>query len=151
MLNRIYDVSPKTFEHLVLDLLTAMGYGTPESGEVVGGPGDKGIDCIISEDTLGLDKVYVQAKRYAHDHGVGNNYLLAFGGALDAKHASKGIFVTTSYFTPSACEYATNSPKQIVLIDGDKLTDLMIDSDVGVRSEETYTVKRIDNDYFDPE
>lgn len=150
MINRIYDVSPKTFEHLVLDLLTAMGYGGPELGEVVGGPGDEGIDCIISEDKLGLDKVYVQAKRYAQTNAVGNNHLLAFGGALDAKHASKGIFVTTSYFTPSALKYATHSPKQIVLIDGDRLTGLMIDYDVGVRAEETYTIKRIDEDYFNP-
>lgn len=151
LLNRIYNVTPSTFEHLVLDLLTAMGYGGPESGEVTGGPGDKGIDCIISEDKLGLDKVYVQAKRFASDHKVGTSDMLEFGGALDAKHASKGIFVTTSNFTPPAREIAVHSPKHIVLIDGDRLAGLMIDHDVGVRAEVSYTIKRIDEGYFDPE
>ena len=151
ILNRIYNVTPSTFEYLVLDLLTAMGYGGPESGEVIGGPGDKGIDCIISEDKLGLDKVYIQAKRFASDHKVGTSDMLTFGGALDAKHASKGIFVTTSSFTPPAREIAILSPKHIVLIDGDRLAGLMIDHDVGVRSEASYTIKRIDEGYFDPE
>ncbi|MXY48169.1 MAG: restriction endonuclease [Gemmatimonadetes bacterium] len=151
ILNRVYNVSSSTFEHLVLDLLTAMGYGGPESGEVIGGPGDKGIDCIISEDKLGLDKVYVQAKRFASDHKVGTSDMLEFGGALDAKHASKGIFVTTSDFTPPAREVANQSPKHIVLIDGDRLAELMVDYDVGVREEVSYTIKRIDEGYFEPE
>ncbi len=148
VLNRIYNVSASTFEHLVLDLLTEMGYGV---GKVTGRPGDKGIDGIISEDKLGLDKVYVQAKRFASNRKVGTSDMLEFGGALDARHASKGIFVTTSNFTPPAREIAIQSPKHIVLIEGDRLAGLMIDYDVGVRAEASYTIKRIDEGYFEPE
>ena len=153
VLERIRNASPAFFEGVVKDLLIAMGYGggRPEMGEVVGRPGDGGIDGTIREDALGLDEVYVQAKKYAEGNTVGEGELRNFAGALDAAGTVKGVFVTTSTFTSRAWDYITRSPKRIVLIDGEELARLTVRHDVGVRTRTEYKVKSIDEDYFNPD
>ena len=153
VLDRVRNSSPAFFEGVVKDLLIAMGYGggRPEMGEVVGRPGDGGIDGTIREDALGLDEVYVQAKRYAEGNTVGEGELRNFAGALDAAGTVKGVYVTTSTFTSRAWDYITRSPKRIVLIDGEELARLLMRHDVGVRTKSSYHIKRIDEDYFNPE
>ena len=149
LLEQIMDNSPTFFEELVIDLLVEMGYGgSREDAEAVGRSGDGGIDGIIKEDRLGLDVIYVQAKRW--DGNVGRREIHRFSGALrDESGARKGIFITTSGFTKEARNSADNSddPK-IVLIDGEQLVQLMIDHDVGVSTVKTYEIKRVDSDYF---
>ena len=148
LLGQIKDNSPTFFEELVIDLLVQMGYGgSREDAEAVGRSGDGGIDGIINEDRLGLDVVYVQAKRW--EGNVGRPEIHKFTGALIEKNARKGIFITTSDFSREARKSADNSddPK-IVLIDGRQLAELMIDYNVGVSTVTNYEIKRVDSDYF---
>ena len=147
LLEKIKINSPTFFEELVIDLLVAMGYGgsREDAGKAVGGSGDGGIDGIINEDRLGLDVIYVQAKRW--EGNVGEPEIARFAGALAGKGATKGIFITTSDFTRAARAYDASGFK-IVLIDGEQLAQLMIDHGVGVSIEKTYEIKRVDSDYF---
>lgn len=151
LLDRTKQVSPAYFEKIVVDVMLAMGYGGSrrEAGHTVGQSGDGGIDGIIDEDRLGLDKIYLQAKRW--DGVVGRPIVQAFSGALDGQRATKGVLITTSAFTTEARDYVHQIAKKIVLIDGRQLADLMIQHGVGVGVEATYTLKRIDSDYFDPD
>jgi len=146
--DRISSVSPEAFETLVLDVLHAMGYGdgTEDSGLRTGGSGDAGIDGVIREDRLGLDAVYVQAKRW--DATVGRPVIQGFVGALQGARASKGIIFTASTFSADARSYAATVSPRVVLVDGERLAALMIDHDVGVSARELYSVKRLDSDYF---
>ncbi len=151
LLERIKANKPEFFEHLVVDLLLKMGYGgsKTEYAEVVGKVGDGGIDGIIKEDRLGLDVIYVQAKRW--EGPVGAPEIHKFAGALLGKRATKGIFITTSKFTKDAIEFTSTINNKIVLISGQELADLMIDYGVGVSIKQTYEIKKIDSDYFDEE
>ena len=141
--------SPKFFEQLVVDLLIGMGYGGSrrEAGEAVGQSGDGGIDGIIKEDRLGLDSIYVQAKRW--EGPVGRPVVQAFVGGLEGQRARKGVLITTSTFSQQAKEYVRNIEKKIVLIDGDQLVQFMIEHNIGVSAVVTYTVKKVDRDYFE--
>jgi restriction system protein len=141
--------TPSFFEELVIDLLVAMGYGgsVEDAGKAIGRAGDGGIDGIIKEDKLGLDFVYVQAKRWANS--VGRPVVQAFAGSLDGVRARKGVLITTSFFTQDALEYAQKIEKRIVLMDGKQLADLMIDNNIGVNVVQKYEVKRLDSDYFE--
>jgi len=146
LLELVMNNSPAFFEHLVLELLHAMGYGTSRTDlQRVGGSGDAGIDGIISLDRLGLEKVYVQAKRW--QNSVGRPEVQGFYGALAGQRANKGVFITTSTFTAQAVEFA-NSVERIVLVDGAKLTELMIEHGVGV-DHRTLKVPKVDSDYFE--
>ena len=153
LLDRIRDAEPAFLERLVVHLLTAMGYGGGDAAmaRVTGGSGDEGIDGKIKEDALGLDEVYVQAKRYARDNHVGAADVRNFAGALDTAGTNKGVFVATSSFSRSAKDYVARNPKRIVLIDGEELARLLVQHDVGVRTRDKYEIKGIDEDYFDPE
>ena len=145
LLDQIMSKSPQFFEKIVVDLLVKMGYG---SGTVTQYSNDGGIDGMISTDALGFDPIYTQAKRYSFDHTVGRPEVQAFAGALG--RYTRGVFITTSNFAQSAIEYAKNYPHStIVLIDGRRLADLMIQYDLGVSTEKSYSIKRIDIDYFD--
>ena len=147
LLERTKKGSPRFFEKLVLDLLVAMGYGgSREDVEHVGRIGDGGIDGTIKEDKLGLDVVYVQAKRW--EGTVGRPVVQGFAGSLEGQRAKKGILVTTSKFAQEAKEYTDRIEKKIVLIDGEQLAHLMVDHGVGVADVATYTVKKVDYDYF---
>ncbi|MBC7348457.1 MAG: restriction endonuclease [Candidatus Aminicenantes bacterium] len=148
LLEKVKKMSPNFFENLVLELLLKMGYGgaLKEAGSLTGSPGDEGIDGIIKEDKLGLDMIYLQAKRW--DNVVGRPEIQKFAGALLGKKASKGIFITTSYFSKDAEEYAKSLDKKIVLIDGKKLAELMIEHNIGVNVQKTIEIKKIDSDYF---
>ena len=146
LLQQIKVNSPAFFENLVIDLLVKMGYGgSREDAEAVGRSGDGGIDGIINQDRLGLDVVYVQAKRWKNN--VGAPEIAGFAGALAGKGANKGIFITTSDFTKAAKDYDAAGFK-IILIDGKRLAQLMIDHNVGVSTVKTYEIKRVDSDYF---
>lgn len=152
LLERIGALSPTFFENLVVDLIVAMKYGggSKESVRVrLRTTGDNGIDGIVNEDVLGLDAVYLQAKRYAPDNIVGRPLIQQFAGALVGEGATKGVFITTSSFSSAAIQFAEQVPQKIILIDGDRLTQLMIQYDVGVRVERTVQIKRIDLDYFE--
>jgi restriction system protein len=151
LLNRIWELSPGFFERLVVDLIVAMGYGGTRANVVqrLGKSGDEGIDGVVNEDPLGLDVVYIQAKRYAADNTIGRERIQQFAGALVGQGASKGVFVTTSSFSRGAIEYALKVPQRIILIDGKELARLMVQYGVGVRIERTVELKRIDLDYFD--
>ena len=153
VLERVQNSEPAFLERVVVDLLIAMGYGGGDSkkGRVTGGSGDGGIDGTIREDALGLDEVYLQAKKYAPGKTVGENDLRSFAGAIDAANTTKGVFVTTASFTSSATAYVGRSPKRIVLIDGKELARLMVEHGIGVRLKMQYKVNRIDEDYFDAE
>ncbi len=148
LLETIKQYSPNFFEKLVIDLLIAMGYGgsRKEAGEAVGQVNDGGIDGIIKEDRLGLDIIYIQAKRW--ENTVGRPEIQKFAGALLGRQAKKGIFITTSNFSKEAKEYTTMIDSKIILIDGDRLGELLIDYNVGVSMVESYAIKKIDNDYF---
>ena len=152
LLSRILSAPPAFFERLVVNLLTAMGYGgsLAEAGRALGRSGDDGVDGVIDEDALGLDRIYVQAKRYAPENAVSAGDIRNFFGALDLFKATKGLFVTTSYFTASAKDTAKNVSKRVVLVDGEQLTRLMIRYGVGCRIEETLYIKRLDEEFFDP-
>ncbi|MDH4457130.1 MAG: restriction endonuclease [Nevskia sp.] len=149
MLERIKAVDPAFFERLVIDLLVAMGYGgsRTDAGRAIGKSGDGGIDGIINEDRLGLDVIYVQAKRW--EGTVGRPEIQKFAGALQGQRANKGVFITTSSFTREARDFAASITSKIILLDGVRLASLMIDHDVGVGRIGEYVLKRIDNDYFD--
>jgi restriction system protein len=150
LLGRIVAQPPDFLERVVLKLLSALGYGGLQAtAEHLGGPGDEGLDGVIRQDALGLDVVYVQAKRYAPDRKVGRPDIQAFVGALTGAQANRGVFITTSSFTPDARAYADRVGMRLVLIDGRELSRLMVDRNVGVSIEETYHLKRIDEDFFD--
>lgn len=150
LLDRVLVAPPKFFENLIITLLLAMGYGgsREDSGQSVGQSGDGGIDGIIDQDALGLDRVYVQAKRYAIENAVSEPEIRAFSGSLGAAKADKGVFVTTSYFTRPAQSFAERHPFRIVLIDGEQLAALMMRHNVGVRIDETLYLKKVDEDFF---
>ncbi|MHB0984796.1 MAG: restriction endonuclease [Sulfuricella sp.] len=149
LLDRIKTVSPSRFEELVVELLLKMGYGgtQEDAGQVVGKSGDGGIDGIINEDRLGLDVIYIQAKRWEAD--VGRPEIQKFVGALAGNKANKGVFITSSGFTKEAKGYASQVNHRVILIDGPMLAELMMDYDLGVSIKEVYTVKRLDSDYFE--
>lgn len=153
LLSILRKLSPDTFEKLVVELLVKMGYGGSirDAGKAVGKSGDQGIDGIIKEDRLGLDIIYIQAKRWADNNAVGRPEIQKFVGALAGQGAKKGIFITTSYFTQEALEYAPRNEIKIVLIDGEELGQLMIDYNLGVSTQKIYEIKRIDHDYFGDE
>ena len=148
LLQLVKSSDPRFFEELIIDLLVAMGYGgsRQDAGQAVGRSGDDGIDGIIDEDKLGLDVIYVQAKRWQGP--VGRPLVQAFAGSLEGQRARKGVMITTSHFTNDAREYVGRIEKKIVLIDGERLSDLMIDHNIGVSDIATYRIKRIDLDYF---
>jgi restriction system protein len=154
LLQQIAQATPSFFESLIVDLLIAMGYGgdRAEAGRRIGGTGDGGVDGVIDQDALGLDMVYLQAKRYKSDNTIGEGQIREFSGALLGKGASKGVFVTTSSFSEAARKFAELMRQQrLVLIDGEELTRLMIKHDVGVRTERKIELKKIDLDYFEEE
>lgn len=150
LLAHVRQSSPTFFEQVVVDLMIAMGYGGGDAarGTVTGRSGDGGIDGTIKEDALGLDEVYVQAKKYAEGKSVGEGDVRNFVGAIDVANATKGVFVTTADFTKPAKDYVSRSSKRIVLIDGRELSRLMVQYGIGVRVRQTYRLKRIDEDYF---
>lgn len=151
LLDRVKEQSWEFFEHLVLEVLEAMGYGGPEGAvERLGGQGsDGGLDGVIREDPLGLDLIYIQAKSWAKS--VGRPEIQSFAGALQGKQAAKGIFITTSKFTPEGEEYVGTIPSRVILVDGRRLAELMIDHNVGVTIRDTYELKEIDLSYFSTE
>lgn len=150
LLERIKSMSPIFFERLVVNLLVKMGYGgsIKDAGEATRLTNDEGIDGIIKEDKLGLDIIYIQAKRW-DANSVGRPDIQSFVGALDGRRANKGIFITTSTFVKSAIEYVKTISKKVILIDGQQLAEYMIDYNLGVSTIQTYELKRIDNDYFE--
>lgn len=149
ILSTIKVSEPALFEEIVVDLLVKMGYGgsRKDAGQAIGRRGDEGIDGIIKEDRLGLDIIYIQAKRW--EATVGRPDIQKFAGALDGQRARKGIFITTSDFSREAEDYVSRIDKKIILIDGQTMARLMIDFGVGVTSVSTYEVKKIDSDYFE--
>lgn len=149
LLQKIKSCSPRFFEDLVVELLVKMGYGgtIKDAGQSIGQTGDEGIDGIIKEDRLGLDVIYIQAKRW--ENVVGRPEIQKFVGALAGQGAKKGVFITTSKFTGEAKSYQTRNETKIVLIDGEKLAELMIDYNLAVSTTNTFEIKRIDNDYFE--
>ena len=151
LLDLVKQSSPAFFERLVVELLVKMGYGGSrrEAARAVGQTGDEGIDGIIDEDRLGLDTIYIQAKRWANV--VGRPEIQKFVGALMGKRARRGIFITTSNFSNEAIAYVSNIDFKVVLVDGKRLAEFMIDYDVGVTEMTAYQLKRIDSDYFDNE
>ena len=151
ILSRILSSSPAFFERLVVELLVKMGYGGSrrDAGERIGQSGDGGIDGIIKEDRLGLDTIYIQAKRW--QGSVGRPEIQKFVGALQGQRARKGVFITSSSFTAEAIDYTSRIDTKVVLIDGQLLANLMMDFDVGVSVSASYIVKRIDSDYFEEE
>jgi restriction system protein len=150
LLNKVVDLSPTFFERLVVELLVKMGYGgsIKDAGKAIGKSGDEGIDGTIKEDKLGLDIIYIQAKRWKPGNVVGRPELHKFVGALAGQGAKKGIFITTSNFTKEALEYTPKNETKIVLIDGEQLAQLMIDYSLGCTTQQTYEIKKIDSDYF---
>ena len=148
ILENIRKCSPYFFESLVVDLLVSMGYGgsRKEAGQAVGKSGDEGIDGIIKEDRLGLDVIYIQAKRW--DNVVGRPEIQKFAGALLGQSAKKGVFITTSDFTKGAVDYVTRIDSKIILVNGTRLSELMMEHNIGVTPIASYQVKKIDSDYF---
>ena len=142
---------PSLFEKIVVELLVRMGYGgsRKDAGQAIGKSGDEGIDGIIKEDRLGLDIIYIQAKRW--ENTVSRPEIQKFAGALQGQRAKKGIFITTSNFSKEAQEYVRNIESKIILIDGDQLAQFMVDNNVGVSPVSVYEVKRVDQDYFTEE
>ena len=149
VLDLVKKMDPFRFEHLVIDLLVAMGYGgsREEAARVTKASGDEGIDGVINEDRLGLDVIYVQAKRWQET--VGRKEIQSFVGALAGKKAQKGVFITTSGFKNTASEYANDVHQKVILIDGERLADLMIEHNIGVAPFHSYKIKHVDSDYFD--
>jgi restriction system protein len=150
VLKAVINSSPGFFEKLVVELLVKMGYGGSrrDAARAVGGSGDEGIDGIIDEDRLGLDTIYIQAKKWKENSAVGRPEIHKFVGALQGQRAKKGIFITTTRFTDDAKSYASNIEIKVVLIDGKRLANLMIDHNVGVSQQTTYEIKSLDSDYF---
>jgi len=153
LLARILEQSPSFFERVIVDLLVAMGYGGSHENAAMrlGKSGDGGIDGVVDEDRLGLDRIYVQAKRYSSHVGVGRPEIQGFVGSLVGLGASKGVFVTTSTFSAPAIEFARGLQQRIILIDGARLTELMVEFGVGVRVTRSIEVKRLDEDFFTEE
>lgn len=153
LLQRILANSPAFFEQLIVDLLIAMGYGGShkDAAAQLGRTGDGGVDGIVNEDRLGLDRIYVQAKRYAPGNPVGRPDVNGFVGSLVGLGATKGVFVTTSSFSQPARDYVRHLAQRVILIDGQELADLMIEHGVGVRSYRTVEFKRLDEDFFGEE
>lgn len=149
ILDRIYAGPPVFFERVIVDLLVSMGYGDFENAQLTGKSGDNGIDGVINQDQLGLDRVYIQAKRYEKDNKVGADHIRNFAGSLGYHQAAKGIFVTTSSFTASAMDTAEKVGQRIVLIDGEQLTKLMIENGVGCAIKRSLKIMKIDEDYYD--
>lgn len=151
LLEHILACSPDAFEMLVVDLMIAMGYATKGWGERVGKSGDGGIDGVIAQDALGMDSVYIQTKKYKLDNQISVEKIREFSGALDEQGATKGVFVTTSYFSKPAISYADSisGHKKLRLINGDDLTELMMRYDVGVRDHDKIAIKKVDDDYFE--
>jgi restriction system protein len=151
LLELVAKMDPYEFEHLVIDLMVAMGYGgsREEAAQVTKASGDEGIDGVINEDRLGLDVIYLQAKRWQQT--VGRKEIQSFVGALAGQQAHKGVFITTSDFADTAVAYAKKVPQKVILIDGDRRADLMIQHNIGVSKSHAYEVKHVDGDYFDPE
>jgi restriction system protein len=151
ILESIISRTPAFLERLIVKLIVAMGYGgsVEEAGEVLGKSGDNGIDGIIKEDPLGLDTIYLQAKRYKESNTTGRPEIQAFVGALTGHHANKGIFITTSEFSKQAHDFVKQIPQKVILIDGQKLARLMITHNVGVSIASTYHIKKIDSDFFE--
>ena len=152
IIQRIQGLSPKFLELVVLELLYAMGYGDSTSAlEHLGGPGDEGVDGVINQDKLGLQRIYVQAKRYKSDSTIGRPEIQKFVGALTGLGANGGVFITTSAFTPDARDYAQKSQlsPRIVLIDGVELGQLMVRHGIGVQEQKSYKIVDIDEDYFE--
>lgn len=149
LLETVKAATPTFFEKLVIDLLLKMGYGgsRKDAGQAIGKTGDEGIDGIIKEDRLGLDVIYIQAKRW--DNVIGRPEIQKFAGALQGQRAKKGIFITTSSFTKDAIDFASNIDNKIILIDGEMLTKLMIEHNVGISTASVYEIKKIDSDYFE--
>jgi restriction system protein len=148
LLQKVKECSPVFFEKLVVELLVKMGYGgsRKDAGEAIGKSGDEGIDGIIKEDRLGLDTIYIQAKRW--ESVVSRPEIQKFAGALQGQRARKGIFITTSTFSGEARDYASKIDSKIILIDGEQLAQLMIDFGVGTAVVSTYELRRVDADYF---
>lgn len=150
LLRRLRESNPTFFEDAVVSVLLAMGYGGAEQrGKRIGGTGDGGVDGVIDQDALGLDQIYVQAKRYADGNSVGRESIQAFMGALHGFGAHRGVFITSSRFTQGARDYANAVPTRIVLIDGRRLAELMIKYGVGVQVKQSYAVVEIDEDFFE--
>lgn len=151
LLDRICEAPPDFFERLIVNLLLAMGYGgsVEDAGRNLGRSGDDGVDGVVDQDALGLDRVYVQAKRYKAGNSIGSGAIRDFFGSLDRHKATKGLFVTTSTFSPAAQETAEHLSKRIVLIDGDQLGRLMIRYNVGCRVEDTLRIMKIDEEFFE--
>jgi restriction system protein len=151
LLDRILAAPPDFFERLIVNLLLGMGFGgsVADAGRALGRSGDDGVDGVIDQDVLGLDRVYIQAKRYSAGNNIGSGAIRDFFGSLDRHKATKGLFVTTSTFSASARETAEFLSKRIVLIDGEQLTRLMIRHNVGCRVEDTLYIKKLDEDFFD--
>lgn len=150
LLETILNSPPAFFEKLVVDLLVAMGYGGSQrdAARAVGGVGDEGIDGIIDEDRLGLETIYIQAKRWQRDSRVSRPQIQSFVGALTGNNAKKGVFITTADFTSEAQNYAAGIPLKVVLINGERLANLMIDYGIGVTTRIKYEIKNLDSDYF---
>lgn len=148
LLSNVRRLSPSGFEQLVVDVMIAMGYGggKPEAGSITQAVADGGVDGVINEDRLGLEVIYVQAKRW--EQPVGRPEIQKFVGALHGKRARKGVFITTSRFSPEAHQYVEHIDPRVVLVDGERLARLMIDHDVGVTPTDTLRIRRIDSDYF---
>jgi restriction system protein len=150
IIERLRDGSPAFFERAIVSLLLAMGYGVDEySGSVIGRSGDGGVDGVIDQDPLGVDQIYIQAKRYAAGNNVSAGAIRDFFGSLNIKKAQKGIFVTTSDFSADALKTARDLSSRIVLINGEKLGELMVKHNVGCRDHQTFVVKKIDEDFFE--
>lgn len=151
ILEKVLECSPAFFERLIVDLIVAMGYGgsVNDAGRAIGKTGDEGIDGIIKEDVLGLDMIYLQAKRWKVASTVSRPDIQGFVGSLVGKRASKGVFITTAKFSREARIYAESIDKRVILIDGQELTNLMFKYNVGVSDEEVYTIKKIDLDFFE--
>ena len=151
LLDNMFAMDPYKFEKLVVDLLFSMGYGgsRSEAAQVTKKSNDEGIDGIINEDRLGLDVIYIQAKRYQKESIIGRKEIQSFVGALAGKQANKGVFITTSGFNKNAIDYAESISQKVILIDGARLAALMIEYNIGVSTDRTVEIKRLDSDYFE--
>ncbi len=148
LLSRIYKESPQFFEKLIVDLLLKIGYGDMDGmGEITGGSGDDGVDGVIHQDRLGIDKIYLQAKRYAPENKITGKQIREFSGSLQQKQVKKGVFVTTSSFTDKALVAAKDL--NITTVDANRLVDLMIKYNIGCQVDKTYEIKKVDLDYFE--
>ncbi|MCG7333270.1 restriction endonuclease [Salinicoccus roseus] len=151
LLDKIMSCSPTFFENLIVELIVSMGYGgsVQDAGKAIGKSGDEGIDGIIKEDVLGLEMIFLQAKRWNPDGAISRPEIQSFVGSLVGRQASKGLFITTAKFTKGAIEYAEKVDKRVILIDGQQLTDLMFNYNVGVVREMVFTTKKIDAEFFE--